>query len=153
MLAFALDHINRRAEQRVRERVAELAGGADLGEVPPRAVLRACLAAMLPLDERSRTGALIGAACFTRAVHDAGLRARAAEGIPALRDLFAGLLRGAAERGELRPRRAPEAEAMLLISLVDGLSAYVLLDVHGPEQALALLDGHLADLFADPAEG
>ncbi|MFJ9412663.1 TetR/AcrR family transcriptional regulator [Streptomyces sp. NPDC101227] len=142
MLAFALQHINRLADHRIRERIAALAG-----EPSPREVLRACLSGMLPLDEKSRIGTLVGAAYFNRAVHDEGLRGEAKEGIPKLRAFFADQLRRAAERGELPPDRATEDEAMLLISLADGLSTYVLLDIHGPEQAMRLMDRQLANLF------
>jgi TetR/AcrR family transcriptional repressor of bet genes len=144
MLAFALQHISALAQQRIRERIEAVAE-----EPSPRVILRACLAGMLPLDEKSRVGTLVGAAYFARAVHDETLRAEAREGTPKLRAFFADQLRRAAERGELAPGRATEDEAMLLISLVDGLSSYVLLDVHGPEAALRLLDLHLARLFGD----
>ncbi|TSB19457.1 TetR/AcrR family transcriptional regulator [Streptomyces benahoarensis] len=146
MLAFALRHINALADRRIRDRIEAL------GEEPtPRLVLRTCLVGMLPLDDRSRTGALVGAAYFVRAVHDADLRAEARNGIPHLRDFFTGQLRRAADRGELPPARATDDEAMLLISLVDGLSAYLLLEVHTPEQALRLLDLHLGQLFGGGA--
>ncbi|MFI1158734.1 TetR/AcrR family transcriptional regulator [Streptomyces sioyaensis] len=142
MLLFALRHINRLAAERIRARIEALPE-----EPTPREVLRACLSGMLPLDEKSRVGVLVGAAYFARAVYDEPLRAEAKNGIPQLRALFADQLRRAAERGELPPERATEDEAMLLISMVDGLSTYVLLDVHGPRTALRLLDLHLAHLF------
>ncbi|MCF3174011.1 TetR family transcriptional regulator C-terminal domain-containing protein, partial [Streptomyces sioyaensis] len=141
MLLFALQHINRLAGERIRARIEALPE-----EPTPREVLRACLSGLLPLDEKSRVGVLVGAAYFARAVYDEPLRAEAKNGIPQLRALFADQLRRAAERGELPPERATEDEAMLLISLVDGLSTYVLLDVHGPRTALRLLDLHLAQL-------
>ncbi|MFG3115958.1 TetR/AcrR family transcriptional regulator [Streptomyces sp. NPDC048197] len=144
MLLFALRRINQLAADRVRERIEALAG-----EPTPREVLRACLSGMLPLDEKSRTGLLVGAAYYVRAVHDPALRAEAQQGIPQLRDFFAGQLQRAAERGELAPERATEEEAMLLISLVDGLATYALLDVHQPETALRLLDRHLENLFGE----
>ncbi|MFJ9407864.1 TetR/AcrR family transcriptional regulator [Streptomyces sp. NPDC101393] len=142
MLAFALRRISALAEQRIRERIETLAE-----EPSPRVILRACLAGLLPLDEKSRIGTLVGAAYFARAVHDEALRAEARDGTPKLRAFFADQLRRAAERGELAPERATEDEAMLLISLVDGLASYVLLEVHSPEGALRLLDLHLAQLF------
>ncbi|MFG2141219.1 TetR/AcrR family transcriptional regulator [Streptomyces sp. NPDC048650] len=142
MLAFALRHINRLADQRIRARITALTE-----EPTPREVLRACLSGMLPLDAESRVGTLVAAAYFNRAVHDEALRAEAKEGIPKLRAFFADQLRRAAERGELPPDRATEEEAMLLISMADGLSTYILLDVHGPEQALRLLDRQLTGLF------
>lgn len=101
MLLFALRHINRLAGDRIRERIEALPE-----EPTPREVLRACLSGMLPLDEKSRVGVLVGAAYFARAAYDESLRAEAKNGIPQLRALFADQLRRAAERGEL-PRNAP----------------------------------------------
>lgn len=148
MLLFALRHINALADRRIRERVSAVA--ADLGgEPPPRTVLRECLAGMLPLDEKSRVGTLVGAAYFARAVHDDRLRAEAQEGIPKLAEFLAGLLREAMERGEVVAGRDADDEAMRLISLVDGLTAYTLLGVQGAERALGLLDGYLEGLFVE----
>ncbi|MFF9627602.1 TetR/AcrR family transcriptional regulator [Streptomyces fradiae] len=149
MLVFALRHINTLADRRIRGRVGAIA--ARLGqEPPPRAVLRECLVGMLPLDGKSRVGALVGAAYFARAVHDERLRGEAVEGIPRLAEFFAGLLRSAGERGELAAGRSldPYTEAMLLISLVDGLTAYTLLGVQTGEEALERLDAHLERIFA-----
>ncbi|MFH9419631.1 TetR/AcrR family transcriptional regulator [Streptomyces sp. NPDC017529] len=142
MLAFALRRIESLAQQRIRERIEALDE-----EPTPRIVLRACLMGMLPLDEQSRTGFLVGVAHFHRAVHDPSLRTGARDGIPELRDFFADQLRQAAERGEVRPGRDLGGEAMVLISLADGLSTYILLDVLTPEKAVQLLDMHLANLF------
>lgn len=142
MLVFALGHIERLGEQRVLARIGELSG-----TPAPREVLREILTEMLPLDDDSRTGSLVQMAYFVRAVHDERLRRHAKDGIPALRALFAGLLRQAIERGEVGPDRDAEAEAMLLISLADGLTSFVLLEVHTPEDALRLIDHHLANLF------
>ncbi|QGV76897.1 TetR/AcrR family transcriptional regulator [Streptomyces ficellus] len=148
MLLFALRHINVLADRRIRERLGALAPAAGQ-EPPPRTVLRECLAGMLPLDERSRIGTLVGAAYFARAIHDERLREEAREGIPKLAELFVSLLRSARERGELAEERAldPHTEAMLLISLVDGLTAYTLLGVQTGEEALHRLDAHLDRLF------
>ncbi|MEU3989354.1 TetR family transcriptional regulator C-terminal domain-containing protein [Streptomyces platensis] len=142
MLLFALRYINRLAGDRIRGRIEALTE-----EPTPREVLRACLSGMLPLDDRSRIGLLVGAAYYARAVHDEALRAEAEDGIPRLRAFFADQLRLAADRGELPPERANEDEAMLLISAADGLATYVLLEVHTPETALRLVDLHLANLF------
>ncbi|MGI5359222.1 TetR/AcrR family transcriptional regulator [Streptomyces sp. CA-252508] len=166
MLLFALRHINSLADQRIRERIGALAAGpgsgtgtgpsaeseAEAGQgPPPRAVLRECLMGMLPLDEKSRVGTLVGAAYFARAIHDERLREEAREGIPRLAEFLASLLRSARERGEADGGRAldPYTEAMLLISLVDGLTAYTLLGVQTGEEAAQRLDAHLDRLFTD----
>ncbi|MFH8344540.1 TetR/AcrR family transcriptional regulator [Streptomyces sp. NPDC018045] len=143
MLVFALRHIEALAQQRIRERIEALDE-----EPTPRVVLRACLTGMLPLDEQSRTGFLVGVAHFHRAVHDPSLRTDARDGIPKLRSFFAAQLRLAIQRGEVPPERDADDEAMLLISLADGLSTYILLDVHTPEKAVQLLDLQLSKLFA-----
>ncbi|WEB39402.1 TetR/AcrR family transcriptional regulator [Streptomyces yunnanensis] len=142
LLLFALRYINRKATERIGERIRALE------EAPtPRTVLRACCAGMLPLDAESRAALLVAAAYYSRAVHDPALGAEARDGIPKLRDFFVDQLRLAAEHGDIPPERATEDEAMLLIALADGLASYVLLGVHGPEQALAVLDRQLDNLF------
>lgn len=148
MLLFALRHINTLADRRIRERIGALAHGPGQ-EPPPRTVLRECLVGMLPLDEKSRVGTLVGAAYFARAIHDERLRDEAREGIPRLAEFLAGLLRQAREGDGPAPGRGlePYDEAMLLISLVDGLTAYTLLGVHTPDTARRLLDAHLEGVF------
>ncbi|MEV6397996.1 TetR family transcriptional regulator C-terminal domain-containing protein [Streptomyces sp. NPDC051907] len=142
MLLFALRHINTLADARIRERIA--AAGGENGEAPPpRTVLRECLVGMLPLDDKSRVGTLVGAAYFARAVHDDRLAGEAREGIPKLAALLAELLR----QSGLGEGRDADDEAMRLISLVDGLTAYTLLGVQTGRAALRLLEGYLDGLL------
>ncbi|UNO43045.1 TetR/AcrR family transcriptional regulator [Streptomyces sp. MST-110588] len=142
MLTFACRRVSHLAEERIRRHLEGLA------EAPtPYTILRTCLTGMLPLDDNSRTGALIGVAHFSRAVHDERLSAEAREGIPNLAAFFADQLRMAATHGDLTPGRDPATEAELLISLVDGLGTYTLLGVHSPERAVDLLDAYLEGLF------
>ncbi|MER5886645.1 TetR/AcrR family transcriptional regulator [Streptomyces sp. NPDC001941] len=146
MLLFALRHINALADTRIRTSIEELA--ATGGHPPtPQDILRACLTGMLPIDDKSRTGALVSAAYFARAIHDPRMRTDAQEGIPRLAAFFADQIRTAQQRHAIDTTRDPEAEAMLLISLADGLTAYTLLDVHTPERALELMNQHLDRLF------
>lgn len=147
MLAVALRRLGDLAGDRIRGRLARLT------EPPtPRVVLRESLTEMLPLNDGSRIGNLVQAAYFERAVHDERLRAIAKDGIPSLRALFADQLRRAIDGGQVAADRDPDAEAMILISLVDGLTSYVLLEVHTPETALALLDRYLSALFDSAAD-
>jgi TetR/AcrR family transcriptional repressor of bet genes len=142
MLVFALDYIGQLAESRVRSRIKAMADSPS-----PRDVLRATMMEMLPLDDKSRTGILVNIAYFVRALSDERLQVHAKEGIPALRSFFAEQISLAIQRGEVAPERDPEREAMLMISLVDGLTTYALLDVHTPTEALKLVDYHLGNLF------
>ncbi|MEV6674626.1 TetR family transcriptional regulator C-terminal domain-containing protein [Streptomyces sp. NPDC051162] len=142
MLVFALGHISELATRRVTERL-----GALPAAPAPREVLRETVAELLPLNEASRTGNLVQIAYFVRALHDERLRAHAKEGIPALRAFFAGQVREGMTRGEIAADRDPDAEAMLLIALTDGLTSHTLLEVCSPEESLRLLDAHLERLF------
>ncbi|MEV5241966.1 TetR family transcriptional regulator C-terminal domain-containing protein [Streptomyces cinnamoneus] len=142
MLVFALDHINQYAGARVRDRVMAA------GDTPsPRTVLGEIVAELLPLDDDSRNGILVQLAYFTLAVHDERMRHYAQEGTPALVALLAGQIRQGIERGEVAADRDPDTEAMLLISMSDGLGNYVLLDVLTPAEALRLATAHLDRLF------
>ncbi|MFI9238395.1 TetR/AcrR family transcriptional regulator [Streptomyces sp. NPDC053079] len=143
MLVFALDHINELAAGRIRERVRAVGGTPS-----PRAVLRAIVAEMLPLDDNSRSGVLVQIAYFMQAVHDERLRRHAKEGVPLLRAMLAEQIRQAVGRGEVAADRDPETEAMLLLCLIDGLTSYTLLDVQTPAEAMRLADAHLDRLFA-----
>jgi TetR/AcrR family transcriptional repressor of bet genes len=89
----------------------------------------------------------VNIAYFVRALSDERLQVHAKEGIPALRSFFAEQISLAIQRGEVAPERDPEREAMLMISLVDGLTTYALLDVLTPTDALKLIDYHLGNLF------
>lgn len=147
MIVFALGHIERLAEHRIRTRIEALPGAPT-----PRVVLRETLAEMLPLDEASRTGYLVQISYFVRAVHDERLRTHAQEGIASLRAFLADQLKTAIAQGEVSADRDPDREAALLIALTDGLSAAVLMEYDGPRGALALLDLHLARLFSGAAQ-
>ncbi|MGK5642979.1 TetR family transcriptional regulator C-terminal domain-containing protein, partial [Streptomyces sp. URMC 126] len=113
----------------------------------PRTVLRECAAEMLPLDDETRTGLLVGIAYFVRAINDERIRRHAQEGQPKLRAFFAEQFREAAERGDTVPGLDPELEAMLLIALTDGLTSSALMEVITPEEAMGYVDRHLDRLF------
>ncbi|WP_341356106.1 TetR/AcrR family transcriptional regulator [Streptomyces mobaraensis] len=168
MLVFALEHITVLAEARIRERIMALwrpgggagsgaagpgsGAGADSGAAAsdgpsPRTILRECAAEMLPLDEETRTGLLVGIAYFVRAINDERIRRHAKEGQPKLRAFFAEQFREAVERGEAVPGLDPDMEAMLLIALTDGLTSSALMEVITPEEAMGLVDRHLGRLF------
>ncbi|MFC5143680.1 TetR/AcrR family transcriptional regulator [Streptomyces aureoversilis] len=142
LLVFALKHLGGLAEERIRTRLMGLAAPPS-----PRDVLRETITEMLPLDEKSRTGNLVQIAYFVRALHDERLRGHAKEGVPALRAFYADQIRAGIAQGEVGATRVPDAEAMLLIALTDGLTTYLLLEVCTPEEAKGLLEDHLERLF------
>lgn len=143
MIVFALGHIAQLAEERVRTRIEALPGAPT-----PWVILRETLAEMLPLDDASRTGHLVQISYFVRAVHDERLRAHAKEGTAALRGFFADQVKAAVARGEVAADRDPVGEATLLLALTDGLSSEVLMETLTPQEAMGLIEAHLARLFS-----
>ncbi|MEW9526910.1 TetR family transcriptional regulator C-terminal domain-containing protein [Microbispora sp. NPDC049125] len=115
----------------------------------PRALLRAVLAELLPLDEERRTRALVHAAYFVRSLNDERLAALFRDAPPALEELAAALIVQARDDGGVAPGVDPRREADLLLATVDGLQTSMLLGHHDVEEALALVDYQLGRIFAD----
>lgn len=131
MMAFALAVVRERSQVRVTEAVARL------GESPSaRLLLRTMIAALLPLDERTRDDGRVALAFLAyiavRPAAAPGLR----EGTAQLTGFIASVL----------PSRDSVAAAGLL-ALMEGLGVYLLGGQYTPEQALAALDAHLDLLF------
>ena len=133
LLAFAASALRERLGARVRAKVA--AAGED-----PRAVVRALLAGLLPLDEEGRADALVGSAFLVRAIADPAARAQLRTGEE---EILAALTDGLAA---LPGVRDPRAEAEVLHALVGGLADSLLVERHTPDSALEVLDHHLAAL-------
>ncbi|GAB1508053.1 TetR/AcrR family transcriptional regulator [Actinophytocola sp. KF-1] len=132
MVLFALRGMTERVGRR-------MAVALDALPDEPLARVRAVLVETLPLDDERRLEAQVSATFLTRAPVDPRiaeyLRAEYAEGHAYLADQ----LRAA---GVADPERA----ASLLVAVADGLTAHTLAGHHGPGEALAMLDAHLAQL-------
>ena len=141
LLLKALAILNEDAEARARERV----GAAEPG---PKAVLRAMLLEMLPLDEARRTRYLVYVAYFVRILHDPRLAETVRGAPPALEGLAEDLLAWGRDIGEVSPALDVRTEAELLINSVDGLQTSIVLGHRTGEAAAALIDAQLDRLFA-----
>ncbi|MCW3839314.1 TetR family transcriptional regulator [Micromonospora yasonensis] len=131
MMAFALAVVRERSQIRVTEAVARL------GENPsPRLLLRTMIAALLPLDERTRDDGRVALAFLAYIA----VRPAAA---PSLREDTVQLTGFIAS---VLPSRDAVAAAGLL-ALMEGLGVYLLGGQYTTEQALAALDAHLDLLF------
>lgn len=62
-------------------------------------------------------------------------------------------MKAAIARGEVPADRDPVREATLLIALTEGLSSEVLMETYPPQDALALVEEHLARLFSGTGQG
>lgn len=142
MLRFALAHwlslsVHERFTKRVEARVSRDAAGTE-----PVAVLRAVAAEYLQYDEPSRFDARVAIAFVSRAAVDSTLAG-------ALAPAFAGFvdtLRAVLERAN--PKLDAPVEAQRLAALLDGLRTPVLLGAIPHDEALAMVDRHLAQLAA-----
>lgn len=135
MMAFALAVVRERGQIRVTEALARL------GDNPsPRLLLRTMIAALLPLDERTRDDGRVALAFLAyTAVRPAaapGLR----EDTRQLTEFIASVL----------PDGHGDAAAAGLLALMEGLGVYLLGGQYTAEQALGALDAQLDLLFGSP---
>lgn len=142
MLAFAIRHQHERISQRIQQHLA-----AASGPRPARAVLRAMLAAMLPMDERGRAEASVWLAFLTRATVEPSFGAPLRAAYPQILAALAEQLGRAQHDGAVPAGSDPRREADILFALVQGLLGPVLLGHYPPETALAIVDHHLDRLF------
>ncbi|GAA4572567.1 TetR/AcrR family transcriptional regulator [Micromonospora coerulea] len=138
MMAFALAVVRDRSQIRVTEAVARL------GDNPsPRLLLRTMIAALLPLDEQTRSDGRVALAFLAytavRPAAAAGLREETAQLIAFIASV-------------LPAPNANEAAAGLL-ALMEGLGVYLLGGQYTAEQALSALDAHLDMIFNSAAPG
>lgn len=138
MMAFALEVVRERSEARLT------AAAADLGPDPsPRALLRAFVAGVLPLDEARRADGRVALAFLA-------YTAVRPEAAAPLRADTAAMLAFVADRiraGGPRPGVNPDKAAVGLLALMEGLGVHLLGDHYGPDTALAALDAHLDTIF------
>ncbi|RJL35783.1 TetR/AcrR family transcriptional regulator [Bailinhaonella thermotolerans] len=140
MLLFAVGYANERLDERVRRRLAEQT------DPRPMAAVRALVLALLPVDEESRTGALVNVAFFIRALATPALSDTFRRGSAELLRKISGYLREARESGEFAAGLDVEQEAKVLLALAGGLSSGMLMGGTSAEEATATLDHHLARL-------
>jgi AcrR family transcriptional regulator len=142
LLLGALEILNADAGRRAAERMS------DLGPDPsPRAVVRAVLLELLPLDDERRRTQVVHAAYFMRFLTDPGLARSVRDSPEALEGLVASLLRRGQELGHVHPEVDPPAEAAFLVAGAQGLQPPVLLGQYTPQHAADLIDHQVDRLF------
>ncbi|GHE88056.1 transcriptional regulator [Amycolatopsis deserti] len=135
MLRYATRTLRDRVDDRLRTGQAGLPG------------LRAALIALLPLDDESRTEALVANAFVVRALKDPEIAERFRLGHAQLRDAIAAMITAAQADGDLHTDLNPIREADLLLALVAGLGDAVLLGHRTPAEVISLVDHHLSRLM------
>jgi AcrR family transcriptional regulator len=124
------------AVDRVHERMAALGPGVNEHDR-----MRATLVGLLPLDDRSRTGALL---------HQATLVAREPTPTRSRHDMIRTRLDAARANRELRPGTDVDHETLHLAATIAGLREDLLTGLVTPAQATATLDHLLARTFQRP---
>ncbi|MDQ2743591.1 MAG: TetR/AcrR family transcriptional regulator, partial [Chloroflexota bacterium] len=114
MLLFALETLNQHVSHRVAESVA---ARPDRNE--PRALVRAVLLEMLPLDQERRDDAVVGFAFLAQAAVRPAIATTLQASFAQLQDFVVGEIHRAQEAGETRPGLDPERETLTLLALLD----------------------------------
>lgn len=142
MLLFAVERRSQLHEERIKTRL-------ESGEPPPtpRAILRAIMIEVMPLDEASRGDWLMGVAFFIRAISDPSITAVYNEGVPQLFDLFAMLIRQGQDAGDVDKSADPEHEAAILWALADSQGSNIVMKHRSPGEAVSTVDYYLDRLF------
>lgn len=138
MMTFAMEVVRERNEARLNAVVA------DLGPEPaPRDLLRAFVAGVLPLDEARRADGRVALAFLAYTA----VRPEAAAPLRADTSAMLGFVADLIRAGRPRAGIDPEAAAVGLLALMEGLGVHLLGDHYGPQAALAALDGYLNTIF------
>jgi AcrR family transcriptional regulator len=145
MLLFAFRAVSDRVERRLE------AAAAALDRPTTRDLLRALLAAMVPVDAESRFEAPLWVAFLARAVVEPALAEPLRHGTHALTEFATEQLRSAQQAGDVDPAVDVRYEAGSLFALADGLMLRTLVEPEQAGDALAVLDYHLDRIFRRPA--
>lgn len=143
LLEAAFDQANADAAARV----TALAGG-DQATAAPRDLLTAVLTELVPYDERTRVHMRVRQAFAALALHHDGIAERLrAEYHRLHHDDIGGLVRRDQEAGRVPTGLDPDATAVRLVALAEGLAYYVLIGAAEAEAARAEVRAAIAGLY------
>jgi AcrR family transcriptional regulator len=132
LMAFAMAQVSRHVQERLARDPAP--GG-------PREAIRSLFLAMLPVDPDREREAHVALAFFAHVAIRPELARELREGAVGLRAHLAGQIRDAGSR------MPPEAAAIGLLALADGLGVQVVTGMLSAEEAVAALDAQLDVIF------
>ncbi|MFU8870812.1 TetR/AcrR family transcriptional regulator [Micromonospora sp. SL4-19] len=146
MMTFALSVVREHGEARVTRAVAAL------GDNPaPRALLRAMLVELLPLDEARRADGRVALVFLAYTAVRPSVAAALHQETAGLLAFIAGQIHAAQSTRPPDRRVDPDRAAVGLLAIMEGLGIYLLGGHYPAETALAALDTQL-DLIFGPAE-
>ncbi|MER6445917.1 TetR/AcrR family transcriptional regulator [Streptomyces venezuelae] len=141
MLVFALGHIGERIGERVRARLVR-SPAQSAGTALGHAVTEISL-----LREEHRAEARVWLAFVAQAAVSEALASTLKANYAALQDALTRLVAEAFEGTRRAGAPDPQREARTLLALADGLTTHVLVGHLTPQEALDVLDAHLAGLW------
>ncbi|MFJ8958900.1 TetR/AcrR family transcriptional regulator [Lentzea sp. NPDC102401] len=144
MLRHAWQRITELSAERAGHRIAEAMRTGD-----ERAVMRACLLAVLPTDERSRMLCAVQIAYFALDVTRGGQAPDQQAMMPFLVRLLVDQLGLARKRDRVPSHLDLQLEADALATMTGGLLSAMLVDAYDAKQAEEIVDYRLGQLFAD----
>ena len=143
MLRHAWQRITELGAERAGQRIAEAMQTGD-----ERAVMRACLLAVLPTDERSRMLCAVQIAYFALDVTRGGQAPDQQAMMPYLVRLLADQLGLARTRDRVPSHLDLQLEADALATMTAGLLSAMLVDAYDAKQAEEIIDYRLGQLFS-----
>jgi len=147
MMTFALEVVADNAQARLT------AAAEDVGESPsPRALLRALLVQLLPLDEPRRVDGRVALAFLAYTAVRPAVAAALRRDTARMREFMADQIRAAQAAGEAPTAIDPTHAATALLAVVEGLGIYLLGEHYTPDTALTVFDAHLSMVFGPPPE-
>jgi AcrR family transcriptional regulator len=141
MLLFSLGHMRARAMVRMQTALGRLTSPSRLETIG------AGLRVMLPVDEPSRQEACVNIAFFSAATVTPKYADLIRDGYARLLEVSRWQLRAAAGAGELADDLDVDLEADALFLMVQGLIGPILIGLFTPDEALALVDRRLGQIF------
>ncbi|MGH8795290.1 MAG: TetR/AcrR family transcriptional regulator [Stackebrandtia sp.] len=145
MMTFAVGVIG----DDIGARMAEAAK--DLGSSPsPRALVRAMLIQLLPLDEPRRREGRVALAFYAHAAVNPTVAAALHDDVARMIDFVAEQVRAARTASAAPKATDPAVAAAGLLALVEGLVVHVLGGHYPPDSAVAVFDAHVDALFGPP---
>ncbi|WP_020578083.1 TetR/AcrR family transcriptional regulator [Actinopolymorpha alba] len=146
MMTFALDAVSDKVQARLE---ADAAGLPE--ERAPRAVVRALVVQLLPLDEPRLLEGHVALAFHAYSAVKPAIAADLRANSRLMRAFIADQVRVARATVDDTDRIDPDHAATGLLALVEGLSMQVLVGYHSPDAALAVLDAQLDVIFGQSA--
>ncbi|MGW6932402.1 TetR/AcrR family transcriptional regulator [Lentzea sp. NPDC054927] len=146
MLRHAWQRITELGAERAGHRIAEAMRTSD-----ERAVMRACLLAVLPTDERSRMLCAVQIAYFALDVTRGGQAPDQQAMMPYLVRLLVDQLGLARKRDRVPSHLDLQLEADALATMTGGLLSAMLVDAYDVDQATRIVDYRLDQLFGSEA--